>query len=371
MNVEDARIMYVYADNAADKFYCSNWLCAFPAHALDRAGYNVGMISVDEFVHKDYDADLFIVERLLWNGTSVISDEIPNGLTRRKIERFAKLRVIDKIWETKERGRKVAAIFDDHYEAYPRDTEVFEGAELWLDGMLGGYPLGFTPINDFKIGLNVVDAVFSPSRYLLEHYVEDLGKAFLVRNRPILDMWQNPEPHLTSHPIRVGWSGTSQHLVSWRDNPILDALEKLKDEIVLVGATSSRRIAELLRSRGVTFDNSGTVQFNDFPGVVDSYDIGVCPLATEYDKGRSWIKWLECSLVGVPVVAEDFGVYDECQGGYLVDSEKSWYIALARLTDDEAERRRLSMEGRRWAWQQGWDENLQELIEIFDRVIND
>jgi hypothetical protein len=372
--MDDARIVYVYADNANDKFYCSNWLCGFPYHALDRAGYNVDMIPIDQFVHRDHDADLYIVERLLWNGAdSVISDGLPDGPLARKIARLAGLHVLDKIEKLQQKGRKVAALFDDHYEAYPRDTEVPEGAALWLDGTIDGTYIGFVPIEHFREGLNLVDAILSPSRYLLDYYAgHKMYKTYHVRNRPILDMWENLHYNIMEEPVRIGWSGTSQHIVSWRGNDILDALEELKDRIVIVGATATVELEGLFADRGIEFRNRGVVPFSQFPSVVAGYDIGICPLKTEYDKGRSWIKWLESSLAGVPVVGQDLeGVYGECDGGFRTDSADGWYTALTWLMDDPTIYAVESHEGRAWAWAQGWDENLPELTTIFDEILND
>lgn len=376
MRLDDARILYVYADNPLERFYCSNWLCSFPAFALDRAGYRVGLVPIDEFLEGKIEADLYIVERLLWNGCDpVIYDGLPDGPAKRRLLRAASMRVLDRIAEVQSQGAKVAAIFDDHYEAYPRDTELNPkrgGATLWLDGMMDGVDVGFRPMADFKRGLEMVDAVFSPSLYLLGYYAPRHAKAFVMPNRPLLDMWQNQQQSPPGDKVRIGWSGTAAHVVTWRGHPILDALEALKDRIVVQGATSSKEVVSLIEERGVEYRNAGTVPFERFPSVVYSYDIGICPLQGDFDKGRSWIKWLECSLAGKPVVADDhIGQYNDCKGGYLVTGTFEWQTALEHLIEDEISYHALSMQGRVWAWQQGWDQNLKELTDIFEVVLND
>lgn len=371
--VDNARILYVYADNALEKFYCSNWLCSFPAYALDRAGYAVGMAPIDEFVKKPRPADLYIVERLLWNGSdSVIYDKMPKGPTRGRVERLANLKVLDRIVELQAKGSKVAAVFDDHYAAYPRDTDIAEPAALWLDGRLDDTYIGYNPLEHFKNGLGIVNAVFSPSKYLLDFYVEDKSKAYHVHNRPNLDIWQRFAGAWVSEDdkVRVGWSGTAQHVTGWQESGIVDVLRALKDKIVLVGVMSGDKMLDMVEKSGVEHRIQRPVPFEQFPDVVRSYDIGICPLGGEYDKGRSWIKWLECSLAGKPVVAQDHaGVYDECHGGYLVKTKEDWIDALSYLIECEEEYRLMSEAGRAWAWAQGWDENLSELTSIFEEIL--
>jgi glycosyltransferase involved in cell wall biosynthesis len=339
-------------------------------------GYRVGLIPIDEFVAGSVEADLYIVERLLWNGCDPVRfDGMPDGPAKRRLLYAANLKVLDRIAEVQSRGAKVAAIFDDHYEAYPRDTELDPmrgGASLWLDGMMDGVDVGFRPMEDFRHGLGMVDAIFSPSPFLLHYYAPDSPKAHVVHNRPLLDMWQDQQSALPEDRVRIGWSGTAAHVVSWRDHPALDALGRLKDKIVVIGATSSNEIISLLKGRGVEYRNAGTVSFERFPDVVYGYDIGISPLQGEFDKGRSWIKWLECSLAGKPVVASDHaGVYKMCEGGYQVRDAYEWHAALEHLIEDYTTRHLLSAAGRSWAWQQGWDQNLSELTDAFEAILHD
>jgi glycosyltransferase involved in cell wall biosynthesis len=266
-------------------------------------------------------------------------------------------------------------VFDDHYAAYPRDTELNPdrgGAALWLDGMMDSTDVGFRPLDDFERGLELVDAILSPSPYLLQYYAPESSKAHVVPNRPLLDMWQDQQYAPPSDMVRIGWSGTAAHVVSWRGHPVLDALERLKDRVVVVGSTSSKEIVSLIEERGVAYRNVGTVSFERFPGVVYGYDIGICPLQGEFDKGRSWIKWLECSLAGKPVVASDHaGVYEMCQGGYRVNDGADWYAALEHLIEDQVSYHLLSALGRSWAWQQGWDEHIGDLVATLETVLDD
>ena len=91
------------------------------------------------------------------------------------------------------------------------------------------------------------------------------------------------------------------------------------------------------------------------------------PVGSEYDEARSWIKALETSLAGSVWVASDRGVYDNMEGGILVeDTVEAWEDALMSLLSDPEGRDALMEKGRIWAWKQGLQDHLDEWEAIFD-----
>jgi len=358
------KIIYAYADTPGEG-NCSNWLCAFPATALSKVGYDVTMMHVSTFANSPPEADIIVIERLLWNGMdSVKYDQMRPGPSKLRAE-AANLHVHDAIRACQDRGSKVIAVFDDHYMAYPSGP----GFDMVQDKWLNGTGIGFVPIEHFLTGLGLVDAVMVPSRFLAERYGKYARRMYYVHNRPDLRLY----PALDKPPrigrMRVGWSGTIQHYVSWKGNDILDALHELRDIIIVCGIIDTS-VADMLRGRDIPVERHPLVKIEDFHTIVAGYDIGICPLNGEYDRARSWIKWLECSLMGRPVVAQDNGVYDECVGGFRVSDADGWYNAIRSLFDDNIYSD-MSAAGRAWAWQQGWDTNLDELLTVFREVVDD
>jgi hypothetical protein len=362
------KIVYVYADFPGEGA-CSDWLCRFPAAALDKAGYDVGLMHATSFVKSPPKADIIVVERLLWGGAdSVIFDAMPDGPTKAGLSHFAGMRVLDAIELCQDRGAKVIALFDDHFEAYPSTHPRFR--ERWLNGTNDGISFGFIPIEDFRRGLGIADAAMVPSVFLAEHYGKYAKRMYRIHNRPALQLYPLAQNSQEPHQFTLGWAGTSQHESSWRDSPVLEALKELRDRITLVGHFPNE-IGPMLDDAGITYRHGGWVDYNEFPMVVATYDIGICPLAGEYDKGRSWIKWLECSLMGKPVVAQDHaGVYSECRGGFIAQTVDDWVLSILALMDEELYTEK-SREGMAWGWQQGWDSNLSELLSIFTEVLDD
>ena len=368
-------ITFVHANVHGVEEFCSTWLCLNPARSLGTAGYGVHYMSVKDFVEKKPLDEVIVVERVLWNGRERDSlKEVPEGPIKSVLSEFADLRVLDTIEYAQSKGCKVIAIFDDHYEAYPVHKSFNRPSELWRDGAVMGRSLGFVPLEDFRRGLALVDGVVTPSKFLCQHYGKYAKLMFHVHNRPLLSQWStiNSLPRDDGRLV-VGWSGTAQHYHTWYKNEaVLGALSKLRDKIVLRGVIPMT-VAKMMTGYGIDVEAVKPVAMDEFQNVVASYDIGICPLRGEYDKGRSWIKWLECSLMGKPVVASPLAdAYAECRGGYVVkdDTLEEWIVSLSWLLNDDT-RQAKAAEGLSWAWRQGLDENLDEWLMVFKAVRGD
>lgn len=362
------KIIYAFADHPGEG-NCSNWLCAFPVTALDRAGHDASLMHISEFVEERPLADIIVVERLLWNGCDPVKfDGMPDGPTRYWLQYFANLKVLDTIEWCQSKGCKVIAIFDDHYGAYPKTPGYEIVRSKWIEGKVGRHDMGFDPFGDFRVGLGLVDAAMATSKYLCAFYGQYAKRMYYVHNRPLLSMYSVANnAYRPGGRLMVGWSGTAQHLETWIDHPLLDVLAELRDDIVVVGIIPGA-IVELLVDRGVEVQSRGVVDIEHFPSVVATYDIGICPLQGEFDLGRSWIKWLECSLMGKPVVGQWGQVYEECEGGYWANTANEWKNGIIAMKDENTYLV-TSQQGRAWAWAQDWDSNLTELTDIFEAVL--
>jgi len=70
------------------------------------------------------------------------------------------------------------------------------------------------------------------------------------------------------------------------------------------------------------------------------WDIGIAPLEnTDFNKGKSELKYIEYSALGIPVVCTDIEPYNtvikDGVTGFLANDKESWYEKLKNLILDE------------------------------------
>jgi hypothetical protein len=94
----------------------------------------------------------------------------------------------------------------------------------------------------------------------------------------------------------------------------------------------------------------GDVELDEWPHALSQLGVGIAPLAdTRFNAGKSWLKPLEMSAVGVPWVASPRAEYvrlHKLGAGLLAERPKDWYRAMRSLVADPARRLELSLAGR-------------------------
>jgi glycosyltransferase involved in cell wall biosynthesis len=148
--------------------------------------------------------------------------------------------------------------------------------------------------------------------------------------------------------VVVGWVAGIDHQADIERIAIVEALERLlashehvRVECIGVDLGLSRR-----------YRHDPKVKFQDLPGRLGGFDVGIAPLADiPANWARSDIKLKEYAASGVPWLASPIGPYvglGAQQGGRLVPDD-GWYEALERLVTSRRERRRLARNAAKWA----------------------
>jgi hypothetical protein len=117
-------------------------------------------------------------------------------------------------------------------------------------------------------------------------------------------------------------------------------------------------------------DATGAVPIGQWPARVAELGIGVAPLAeSRFNAGKSWLKPLEYSALGIPWVASpraEYAALHERTGvGFLARRPRDWHRYLTRLIGDDGLRREQSEAGRAavadmtydrhaWRWWEAW-----------------
>ena len=265
--------------------------------------------------------------------------------------------------------KRIIVTFDDHYGLIPKDSP--DSYHYWKGKKLTG-PKG---IDEFKQALGMVDQVIVPSQLLVRDFFSSAkGKIAHVPNYYDPEVWRDVKPALSKveGTLVVGWGGSRQHGASWRQCTLADGLFQLKkvhgDNIQI--SVYARAADESLEKAKVSFLSYPWVKFEDWPGHLVTFDIGLLPLAGEYDRRRSNLKAIEYGLVGIPWVGnlEYSEPYQGCKGGlFTSDSPKAWLAALSKLIDDESLRESLGHIGQEWA--KTYDMSLSTNLDSYQKVL--
>lgn len=157
--------------------------------------------------------------------------------------------------------------------------------------------------------------------------------------------------------LSVGWAGTSSTVHELRVPGVVRALTRIADyqrpggvAVRLVGVDPQTAMAAGLR--GERLGALGWVQdFGHYLQAVAGFDIWVAPYRdTPFNAAKYPTKWLESSVLGIPLVASDIEPYRRVirhgENGFLVKHEHEWGRILKQLADDPDLRQRVGMTAR-------------------------
>lgn len=220
---------------------------------------------------------------------------------------------------------------------------------------------------DITAMMRAAHVVTAPSEALVERLSRLRGAAVeLVENYlPGILERGNRAPG----PLAIGWTASMEHRQDWDKLALKSTIARLMDEHPGLAVKS---IGLRLGYRSDRYEHAQRVAADTLLHYVAHFDIAIAPLLDiPFNRARSSIKLKEYAAAGVPWVASDVGPYrgmGERQGGVLV-AEDGWHSALERLIKDEALRRHLAANGRRWASSQVIQVNGQRWERVFEKAV--
>lgn len=233
-------------------------------------------------------------------------------------------------------ARRIVLTFDDNYTLLPAYSSVAKFWKAWLPPFLEALPL--------------VDEIIVPSRKLADDFRHRCRKITVLPNFHDPQLWEQPQRQ-NAKPT-IGWGGSEQHLQSWSHSKIVPALKNVlrrhPDWQLVIYAPI---LDDFFRGAEIDADIRQWVTFERWPAEVMGFDIGLAPLAGDYDRRRSFLKPLEYAYSRVPFIATDDAPYhDLVRGGLLVRNRpQDWEEALECLITSETARRSMVALGRPWA----------------------
>ncbi len=228
-------------------------------------------------------------------------------------------------------GKAVMLDLDDAYQMLPHSNPAHE---FWNNPLEGQAQ---TPLEQLKGMLPLLDCFTSPSQLLLEDWKPFSQRVMWWPNWAVGKRYEGlvKQPH---EGCIIGWGGSSSHWDTFWFTPVCEALRRvceLRPQVKIRICGFDRRIFDMVPVPEDRKEHIPFVAPDLWPQNVAQFDIGIAPLAEEYDQRRSWIKGLEYMLARVPWVGTEGWPYKELsQWGTLVPNTlDAWVDALIEKVD--------------------------------------
>lgn len=214
------------------------------------------------------------------------------------------------------------------------------------------------------------DAMIVSTPYLKEVYSEFNDNIYVVPNALDFEVWDKVKPK-SKGGIRIGWAGGANHDDDLKimEGAIKSLTQKYKEvKFVLVHGVPK----ELRGLHGVEFI-SKWARIDRYPAFIGSldFDIGIAPLVDNaFNRGKSNLRWLEYSALGIPTVASKVGHFAETihhgQDGFLAeDNEFEKYLEL--LIENKSLRNSMGSEANRRVRE---DFNIEDMSKHYVLVVS-
>ena len=401
-------VVYVYADNA-NEMNCSKHNCLRPAEALNRSGkHQAKILHVSDFssnkpeiVNFCMDADIIIFERNFFGDAipaiefwrvrnkpilaifddayHIITEDNPahkfwkenrmpaekDSITTRMKHAFNSLRTSDELWDNVDMAERVDLIEDITRQLSEKIPVVTYERNLAVPAL-----------TQFKWGLERVRGIQTPSKVLCKDW-DYINDTYYIPNRIEANKYIHAQPlrEKKDGEIVIGWHGSLSHVASFKESGIAEALAivaKKHDNVrvYLGGDEKNFNLVDLPKEKKYFH---GYVPDQQFPSLLKTIDIAVAPLATDYDRRRSWVRVIEYMALQIPWAASNLEPYkDVAKYGVMVNnSVDNWIMALDNMVENYGDyKERAQGAPYEFAISQDYDLHVDELIDVYEKCIN-
>jgi len=368
-------ILFVAADNPGE-WNTSQWRCANVVDAINKlfntSGSDSGasrayIIGYQDFMHRAGQTNEYLEQ------CEIVV-----------IERLAIANTITPIIDLEAQGMVVIADVDDAYNLMPKTVPTYK---FWHDGVIkvpdqNGNPrevkMVIAPKDQLAWGLKLVHAVTTPSKVLAKDWLRYCNNVYVAPNYiPTMTYLKHKKFKPKTDNERetkfiIGWGGSWTHIESWKDSGVIEALRdicKKRKNVVIRIAGGDKRVSDAIDIPGRVFPEA-FVDFDKWPPVFATWDLGLVPLAGEYDNRRSWIKSLEYTLMGIPWIGTKAPPTEELAdyGTRVKNTSFDWKRAINYAIDNYSEVKAKVVEGFEFAMAQDVDANVQKILEVYQTI---
>jgi glycosyltransferase involved in cell wall biosynthesis len=228
--------------------------------------------------------------------------------------------------------------------------------------------------------IRVADAIITPSPVLAKKFKKHFKKPIFICPNGVDQAVYVPRPR-ESDELTIGYMGAASH---WRDLRIIgEVVSKLAEKhnftFKLYGLVGESLEAAMYAYNRVLRDNTQPEKNNYYRSALDFYaqlknirmwhipfmppelhptvlgkcdfDIGIAPLEdTEFNRGKSCIKFYEYAAVGTVTLASKVEPYTQEVNYLAKNTFKDWYNKLEKLIVDKEFREKLLKEQQDWVF---------------------
>jgi glycosyltransferase involved in cell wall biosynthesis len=202
---------------------------------------------------------------------------------------------------------------------------------------------GAERLRQMELGMRGADGIICSTAYIARRYRAFNPRTWECRNGIDLKRYGWPRPERSG--VTIGWAGGVGHKAS---------LARWESAIrnVLRARPEARFVSVGHRAADLFVDEFGvgrvkalpTAGIEVYPASMTLFDVSIAPSAENNQfRGKSDLRWLEASAVGIPLVAHP-DVYPDIEDGETgvhASTPDEVEAALLRLIDDTAERERI------------------------------
>lgn len=201
---------------------------------------------------------------------------------------------------------------------------------------------------------DLVTCCSEPLAAVLRNYAADVR---VIPNGLPAQLLGKPRDYVAEgRPLSVGWAGSSSTVAELPE--AVRALNRIATysrpgggvQVRLVGITAEHAMSLGLKGRGI--GALGWVpNVDNYLQACSEWDVWVAPYRdTAFNRAKFATKWLESSVLGIPLIASDIEPYRRVirhgENGFLVRYEHEWGRYLKQLADDPELRQRIGMAAR-------------------------
>lgn len=252
-------------------------------------------------------------------------------------------------------AKRIVATFDDNYGLIPQVNHetTNQVRTYWKENF-----------NDFRKALGMCDLVIVPSKQLIKDFKKSCKRIELVQNYYDPELWKFEPPVHPQGSLKIGWGGSLQHRATWEKSNVIGGLRRLAVFFPqLVVETYGPDLRDLFDNTGINHRQFEWKTLPEWCKTVATFDIGLAPLAGEYDKRRSNLRAVEYGLARVPFVGSQMVYFGLPGGRGVLDEAENWYRGLEFFA--KTPKIDIAEDGYKWAREYLIDRR----IDVYTRVL--